>query len=92
MENRKEKDLIYTWLCERVDNDNRENGFFTNYCKRKLTMREEIELFDNNNYRITDYFILKDNVKVYRIHRKYATRKVNLCYKQLKPTIEYIGG
>ena len=43
-----------------------------------------------NKIKITDYAVTKDGVKVATIHRRYSQRKVHLCYRELKPTIEWL--
>ena len=43
-----------------------------------------------NKIKITDYAVTKDGVTVATIHRCYSQRKVHLCYRELKPTIEWL--
>ena len=38
-------------------------------------------------YRVNGNYIEKNGEKVYRIIRHYSKRKVNLCYRQLKPEL-----
>jgi len=40
--------------------------------------------------RIKDYSVEQDGRKLAIIHRRYAQRKVNLYYRELKPTIEWL--
>ena len=47
-------------------------------------------MLHKNKVRITDYAVTMDGVKVAVIHRRYSQRKVHLCHRELKPTIEWL--
>lgn len=44
----------------------------------------------DNKIKITDYAVMQDGVKIATIHWRYSQRKVHLCYRELKPTIEWL--
>lgn len=40
--------------------------------------------------RVKDNYVELDGRKVAIIHRRYSQRRVHLCYRELKPTIEWL--
>lgn len=53
---------------------------------RGTSIKESYEIW-KAGYRINGNYIEKNGEKVYRIIRHYSKRKVNLCYRQLKPEL-----
>ena len=47
-------------------------------------------LLREHGIRIEDYKVTQNGEKIATIRRKYASRKVRLTYKELKPTIEWL--
>lgn len=47
-------------------------------------------LLFENKIRVKDYEVLQDGKPIAKIHRRYSKRKVHLCYRELKPTIEWL--
>ncbi len=47
-------------------------------------------MLHENKIHITDYSVEQDGKKVAIIHRRYSQRRVHLCYRELKPTIEWL--
>ena len=47
-------------------------------------------MLHENGIRIKDYSVEHDGKKIATIHRRYSQRKVHLCYRELKPTIEWL--
>ena len=41
--------------------------------------------------RFSEYAVTQNGMKIAIIHRRYAQRKVNLYYRELKPTIEWLA-
>ena len=49
-----------------------------------------INMLWDNKIKVKDYHVEQDGRKVAVIHRRYSQRKVHLCYRELKPTIEWL--
>lgn len=43
-----------------------------------------------NGIRVKDNSVEQNGVTIAKIHRRYSQRKVHLCYRELKPTIEWL--
>lgn len=48
-------------------------------------------MLHENGIRVRDNSVEQNGAIVARIHRRYSQRRVNLCYRELKPTIEWLG-
>jgi len=51
---------------------------------------QAIRMLYESKIRVKDNCVEQYGVKVAVIHRRYSQRKVRLCYKELKPTIEWL--
>lgn len=78
------KNAILNKILADIDREN--NGMLSaarvNFSDLSLLRRENVT-FRNND-------IFKDGVIIAHIKRRYAAKKVNGAYKQLKPIIEYM--
>lgn len=69
-----------------------ENYGMTAPTRYRGTMRERMDFRESGWFVDWNHSVITLNDEVaYRIHKKYASRKVNGMYKCLKPTIEYTG-
>lgn len=80
------KEAVMTVLLESIQNSNAGNGF--GWPVNRVSLRARRMMHDNG-IRINDCSVTQHDKKVAVIHRKYAQHKVRLCYKELKPTIEW---
>lgn len=49
-----------------------------------------ISLLVRNGVRIAGDTVTQNGEPLFKIHRRYAARKTQGCYRELKPTLEYI--
>lgn len=78
------KDAINDRLKARIDRNN--NGMRATYKESFATAK----LLASLNIKVTDNIITRDGVQIYRLRRRYASRKTNGCYRELMPTLECI--
>ena len=62
----------------------------------RIVFQDDNHKFDSYGFKLGDKIRVKDNYveqdgrKVAIIHRRYSQRRVHLCYRELKPTIEWL--
>lgn len=78
------KAAILDVVKSQVDHSN--NGYLSTY----RTQPDSHDILFRNRIRIKDNGITMDGKPIAKIHRRYASRRVNLQYKELTPTIEYL--
>ena len=79
------------YIQSRIDREN--YGMLRNTEPHGISLRDEME-FKEAGWSLdwNHSAILLNGEPMYRIRKKYSTKKVNGSYKSLLPKIEYIGG
>jgi len=80
--NKQLKDAATRVLLAKIDRQN--YGMFGNV---KVSARDQMDL-RNAGITSDDNYIYEHGAKVYKINRRYAAKKVDGMYKQLKPQLE----
>lgn len=47
-------------------------------------------MLHENGIRVHDNAVEQNGTPIAKIHRRYSQRRVHLCYRELKPTIEWL--
>lgn len=82
------KNAVLDSVMHQIDRSN--NGMLSRY---KVSASNMLLLYKNNIRVSLDKCIVyneETNEVIAKIKRKFSSRKTNLCYKELKPTIEYV--
>lgn len=83
------EEAIFASLWPTIDNEN--YGMMSGNRHRHPTNREVNLLWGLGIWiRWNDSVVLMGDNILFKIHKRYANRKVNGMYKTLKPTLEYI--
>lgn len=80
------KSAVMDALKERIAYSN--DGMLSTY---KMSDRSRSVLHDNK-IKIDDKTVMQDGKPMYKINRRFSSRKTKGCYRELTPTLEYIGG
>ena len=83
------KTIIKEYIYSEIDSSNEINGFSSNLSCMK-SMRDKYDMkktLSNEHIKITDDSVIMNGETIAEIQRTYSVRRVNLCYKQLKPKI-----
>ena len=85
------KEILMYCVCESIDITNRFNGFQSNYAKGSSVKPCEVFDLRKKGYAVRDTKICLNGEVIGKVVRKYASRKVNLTYKELKPTLVFFN-
>jgi hypothetical protein len=84
-----EKKIAMALLMETID---RENFGFLSSRSAGVSMRDHMDFVESGwKIEYNKNLITFNGLPAYKIIRKYSSRKVDLCHKQLKPSLEFIG-
>ena len=83
------KAAVMEVLLDSIKRTNYQNDTFGGHMSGWGPVRAT-RMLHENKVRIKDNVVEQDGVKVATIHRRYSQRRVHLCYRELKPTIEWL--
>lgn len=86
------KTIIEEYIYAEVDSSNEADGF-ASHLSSMHSMRDMFDMKKTlraEKITITGDSVIMDDEKIAEIHRNFSTRRVRLCYKQLRPKIIWL--